>query len=45
MGTTASYSYELLEKAADSNSVEIFPHPLEIEVIEGYSDGKADIIT
>ncbi len=43
-GIPAVYSNELFKKAALANTIEYFSNPEEIEVIEGYSDGKKDII-
>ena len=38
------YSNELLKKAIEAGTIEYFDKPEEIEVIEGYSDGKQDIV-
>ncbi len=44
-GVSPVYSNELIENAMASNSVEYFTEPIEIDVVEGYSDGKNDIVT
>lgn len=41
-GVSPFYSNELFEKASTDNTIEYFTAPEEIEVIEGYSDGKKD---
>ena len=38
------YSNELLKKASENNTIEHFDAPEEIEVIEGYFDGKNEVI-
>ncbi len=43
-GVSPVYSNELFEKASVSNTIEYFNNPEEIEVIEGYSDGKKDFV-
>ncbi len=43
-GVPEVYSDELIEKAISAGAVEYFPEPFEVKVIEGYSDGKNDII-
>lgn len=44
-GVAPSYSKELLEKAFENGSVEIFATPYEVSVTEGFFDGNSDIIT
>ena len=43
-GVSPVYSNELFKKAVENGTVEYFENPDEIEVVEGYSDGKQDII-
>ena len=45
VGTSSVYSNELIENAVASNSVEYFDVPVEVDVVEGFFDGKDDIIT
>lgn len=42
-GVPPMYSNELIEKAVASGTVEYFAEPYEIEVAEGYFDGKNDV--
>ena len=44
-GVSPVYSNELIEKAVVDGTVEYFESPVEIDVIEGYSDGKKDILS
>jgi len=44
-GVSPVYSNELFEKASVLNTIEYFNNPEEIEVIEGYSNGKKDFVT
>lgn len=44
-GVSPVYSNELIEKAIATNTVEYFQEPVGIDVIEGYSDGKQDIVS
>jgi len=41
-GVSPVYSNELLEKAIEAGSLEYLSEPEEVEVVEGYSDGKDD---
>lgn len=43
-GVSPVYSNELIENAIKNGTVEYFNKPIEIEVVEGYSNGKEDII-
>ena len=43
-GVKPFYSNELIQKAMAANSVEYFNPPVEIDVVEGYFDGKQDVI-
>lgn len=43
-GVEPVYSNELIEKAIKQGFVEYLGEPIEIDVIEGYSDGKNDYI-
>ncbi len=43
-GVSPVYSNELIEKAITSNTVEYFDNPEEIDVTEGYFDGKKDVL-
>jgi len=43
-GVKPVYSNELIKKAIESGTVEYFKNPEEIEVVEGWSDGKNDFI-
>jgi hypothetical protein len=43
-GVSPVYSNELIKNAIISGAVEYFDNPEEIEVVEGYSDGKKDFI-
>ena len=44
-GVPPNYSNELIGKAVAENTVEYFSVPEEIDVIEGYSDGKDAVLT
>lgn len=44
-GVSPVYSNELLEKASQNGTLELFPNPIEIQTVEGYSDGKNDHTT
>ena len=43
-GTAPVYSNELLEKASESGSLEIFEEPFFIEVTEGYKDINKNLV-
>ena len=43
-GISPVYSNELIKKAIENGTIEYFDNPEEIEVIEGYFDGKQDIV-
>ena len=43
-GVSPVYSNELIKKAIESKSIEYFDNPEIIDVIEGYFDGKNDIV-
>ncbi len=43
-GVSPVYSNELIEKTVTSGKLEYFDTPDEVEVVEGYSDGKNDYI-
>lgn len=43
-GVSPVYSNELFEKASASDTIEYFDEPEEIEVVEGYSNGKKDVV-
>ena len=44
-GVKPVYSHELIERASEDGSIDYFSSPKEIEVIEGYSDGKNDFMS
>lgn len=44
-GITPLYSNELLERASANGTLELFSDPIEIQIVEGYSDGNDDHIT
>lgn len=44
-GVRRSYSDEMIEKAFETNSVEMLDNPIDIEVVEGYFDGQKDVIS
>ncbi len=43
-GVRRAYSDEMIEKVFESNAVEYFDNPIEIDVVEGCFDGEKDII-
>ena len=45
LGVPPVYSNQLIETAIASGTVQYFSEPYEIEVVEGYSDGKTDYTT
>ncbi len=44
-GVSPFYSNELIEKAVAAGTVEYFSNPIEIDVVEGYFDGKKDVLS
>lgn len=44
-GVSSVYSNQLIERAMESNTVEYFVTPEEIDTVEGYSDGENIIIS
>jgi len=43
-GTSPFYSNEMIERAFAANQVTLFDSPIYIDVVEGYFDGKKDVI-
>lgn len=43
-GTSPFYSNEMIEKAFATNKIEYLSSPVHIDVVEGYFDGKKDVV-